>query len=149
MNLILSNLFKEYSSRLSTTPGILLSGGIDSSTIAYFASFYFKKYTILSMGTKRTKDRVFIDIVSQHLNKPYTWIEITQKDVLQFNIKIEQILWENNIEVNLMQRSLALGYFLIFKKQASLELLTYLPDKARTYCLAGIISTNQLRTSTL
>lgn len=120
MNLILSNLFKEYSTSLSTTPGVLLSGGIDSSTIAYFVSSYFKKYTILSMGTNHTKDRVFIDIVSKHLNKPYIWVEITQADVFQFNIKIEQILRENNIEVNLMQRSLALGYFLIFKKAREL-----------------------------
>ncbi|MEK7079559.1 MAG: asparagine synthase C-terminal domain-containing protein [Patescibacteria group bacterium] len=137
MNLILSNLFKEYSSRLSTTPGILLSGGIDSSTIAYFVSSHFKEYSILSMGTNHTKDRVFIDIVSHHLNKPYTWVEITQADVFQFNIKIEQILRENNIEVNLMQRSLALGYFLIFKKASEVGITHIFTGQGPDILLGG------------
>ncbi|MBI4973843.1 hypothetical protein HZC27_04505 [Candidatus Roizmanbacteria bacterium] len=119
MNSILTELFMEYA-KLYGNPGLLLSGGIDSSTIAYFVSSYFKKYTILSMGTNNTKDRVFIDIVSQHLKKSYTWVEITKEDVLQFNIIIEQMLRENNIDVSLMQRSLALGYFLIFKKAQEL-----------------------------
>lgn len=136
MNSILTELFTEYA-KVYRAPGILLSGGIDSSIIAYFISSYFKEYTVLSMGTNHTKDRMFIDIVSQHLHKPYTWVEITQKDMLQFNIKIEQILRENNIEVSLMQRSLALGYFLIFKKASELGITHIFTGQGPDILLGG------------
>lgn len=136
MNSILTELFTEYAKHYQN-PGILLSGGIDSSTIAYFVSQHFKEYTILSMGTDHTKDRMFIDIVSEYLHKPYAWAEITKEDVLQFNIKIEQILRENDIEINLMQRSLALGYFLIFKKAGELGITHIFTGQGPDILLGG------------
>ena len=115
MNSILTELFVEYA-RVYRAPGILLSGGIDSSMISYFVSSNFKEYTILSMGTEKTKDKKYIDIMSDYLKKPYIWIDITEQNLATDITVIKQLLKNEGVEINIMQVSLAAGYFTIFKK---------------------------------
>src|SRR3989338_1673732 len=91
MNSILTELFVEYA-RVYRAPGILLSGGIDSSMISYFVSSNFKEYTILSMGTEKTKDKKYIDIMSDYLKKPYIWIDITEQNLATDITVIKQLL---------------------------------------------------------
>ncbi len=115
MDLILSNLFKGYISTIHS-PGVLLSGGIDSSVITYFISRNFSPYFIYSMGTKKTKDREFIEIMSSFLSQPYDWTEITKQSIQEVKHEVSTLLKKNGILPNLMQLSLGVGYFLIFQK---------------------------------
>lgn len=136
MNSILTELFAEYA-KAYQAPGILLSGGIDSSTIAYFVSSYFKEYTILSMGTVKTKDRKYIDIMSDHLKKPYVWVDITNKDLIADIPVIKQLLIKAGIDENIMQVSLAAGYYFIFKKAQKLGITHIFTGQGPDILLGG------------
>ena len=115
MDSILAKLFAKYSQTLHS-PGMLLSGGIDSSTVSYLVSQYFQNYSIFSMGTGKTKDREYIDIICNKLNHSYDWVEISE-DKIENNMKtIDSLLKQAGIEISMMQRSLAMGYFLLFEE---------------------------------
>jgi len=136
MNSILTELFVEYA-RVYRAPGILLSGGIDSSMISYFVSSNFKEYTILSMGTEKTKDKKYIDIMSDYLKKPYIWIDITEQNLATDITVIKQLLKNEGVEINIMQVSLAAGYFTIFKKAQELGITHIFTGQGPDILLGG------------
>jgi len=115
LNTILTELFKSYS-RTVVKPGVLLSGGIDSSLITYFVSRIFSPYTVLSMGTENTKDLKYVKIMCRYLHTSFEWIELTKEKIINILPVVKSILLKENIPVSLMQISLASGYFLIFEK---------------------------------
>lgn len=112
---ILSEVFAGYASSFSQ-PGILLSGGIDSSTAAFYTSRHFSGYTIYSMGTGATKDRQYVEIMARFLGQPYTWVELRKKEMEGQMETVRGLLMQSGVPANLMQLSLAMGYFLIFRK---------------------------------
>lgn len=96
--------------------GVLLSGGIDSSVVTTFVLKYFKEPLILSMGTDLSKDKPFVDMVTTHFKTSYEWVYLSEEDIYKALPVVSDLLRENNIEVTEMQRSLAVGYYLIFKR---------------------------------
>jgi asparagine synthase (glutamine-hydrolysing) len=115
LDTILSNLFSKYSS-IGDLPGVLLSGGIDSSIISYYVGKTFPAYHIFSMGTLRTKDKKFIDIMTAYLKHDYCWIHLSDEMIRENMGTVEQLLKDVSVPRSLMQMSLAMGYFLIFKE---------------------------------
>ena len=115
LNIILTELFQTYS-RMVNNPGVLLSGGIDSSLITCFVSRNFSSYTALSMGTEETKDLKYVEIICKYLDTSFKWIELTKEKIMHILPTVKSILTKENIPVSLMQISLASGYFLIFEK---------------------------------
>jgi len=116
---IVSNHCKRYNTLFPNT-GVLLSGGIDSSVITSYVLQYFKNPTILSMGTDLTKDKPFVDIITTHFKKAYVWVELSEKDIKESLPIVSDLLKSNGVVVSEMQQSLAVGYFLIFKRARSL-----------------------------
>lgn len=114
LDVIVSNLFAKYS-RLAADPGVLLSGGIDSSTIAYLVSCAYPTYHIFSMGTKETKDREFVSIMADFLKHPYHWVDLTEEEMKMHTATVVELLKKASVPQSVMQVSLALGYYLIFK----------------------------------
>lgn len=112
---IVSKYFKLYKEQHENT-GVLLSGGIDSSVISSYTIEHFPNAILYSMGTDKTKDKPFVDLVSAMLHKPYTWVELTESSVQKALPTVKKLLIEKGIEVSAMQLALAVGYFLIFKR---------------------------------
>jgi len=96
--------------------GVLVSGGIDSSTIATFATHFFEKITLLSFGTSDNFDLPYAKILQKNLNKPLVFEEVKDNDIKKNLPLVKEILREASIEENITQISLALGYFLIFRR---------------------------------
>ncbi|OGK62275.1 hypothetical protein A2334_02395 [Candidatus Roizmanbacteria bacterium RIFOXYB2_FULL_38_10] len=136
MDFILSDLFKKYAS-FDIKPGVLLSGGIDSTTITYFVSKYFKDFTILSMGTDKTKDRSYIDIVSLYLKHEYIWVEMNKDEVVENYKEVKKLLEQALVPTSLMHMSLAMGYFLLFKKAKQLGITHIVTGQGPDILLGG------------
>jgi len=117
--------------------GVLASGGIDSSVIAYYATRYFANAELLSFGTFKSKDLPFIEILKNYLAVNHQYLVIEDNDIKNNLHTVNKILIENGIEPNLMQRSLALGYFLIFKKAQTLNIKYVLTGQGPDVLLAG------------
>lgn len=132
----LNIIFENYKTKISN-PGVLLSGGIDSSTITALVNKNFDKFTILSFGTKNTKDKKFIEIMCKFLNKEFVWIEIEKNDLEKNIEKVKEILIKNKIDSGKMQTSLALGYFLIFQKAAELGIKQIITGQGPDIIMAG------------
>lgn len=117
--------------------GILVSGGIDSSIIADYVSRFFTDVTFLSFGTKNNRDYPYVRILQNHLKKHLFFLEVSSEDLKKNLPVVKSLLKKNNIPANLMQISLALGYFLIFKKASSLNIKTIFTGQGPDIIFAG------------
>lgn len=117
LNSILSNLFAKYRTD-GTVPGVLLSGGIDSSTVTLLISRHFPGYRIFSMGTGDTKDREFVALLAGRLQHDYRWVDLNEKDIKDNLPAVVGLLQKAGVPQSPMQVALAMGYFLIFREAA-------------------------------
>lgn len=124
--------------------GVLLSGGIDSSVIMTYVLQQFKKPIIFSMGTDDTKDRPFVEMFVKHFNVAYEWIELTSESIKQVLPTVSALLVKNKIEDSIMQRSLGVGYFLIFKRAQELGIKGIVTGQGPDILFAGYHKYKQL-----
>ena len=133
---IVSNQCKRYG-KLFPRCGVLLSGGIDSSIVTSYVLQHFKKTLILSMGTDLTKDRPYVDIVTAHFKIPYEWVDLNEDDITKSLPIVVDLLMQNGIDPSEMQKALAVGYFLIFKRAKSLGIQGIVTGQGPDILFAG------------
>lgn len=133
---IVSKYFKLYKQQYDNV-GVLLSGGIDSTLITSYVNEYFPSAFLFSMGTANTKDRPFIDIASRFFQKNYDWIELIDSEVKDALPIVRSLLKKADVELTVMQQSLAVGYFLIFKRAKSLGIRTIITGQGPDILFAG------------
>ena len=97
-------------------PAVLVSGGLDSSIIAVLTNKYFPKCELFSFGTANNSDKPFTEILGKHLGKKINWLEISLLDLEKNLETVKKILIKANVQPDLTNLSLGLGYFLISKK---------------------------------
>jgi len=96
---------------------IMLSGGIDSSLIAYFTAYYFPKTLFFTLASDEKSDDVFYSkILAKKLKKNLEIIFYQKEDVSKIRKKVEEILIKNEVKVNPMQIALASAFFLVCQK---------------------------------
>jgi len=101
--------------------GIIVSGGLDSSIVAHFGVLYFTHPNYLSLAGDNSLDEPFLGILSNFLNQPIERIN-PQTFTVEDLDEVKNILASESIETNLMQMSLALGFYLLAKKAQSIGL---------------------------
>jgi asparagine synthase (glutamine-hydrolysing) len=140
---IVSNHCTRYRGQFAQV-GVLLSGGIDSSVITSYVLKQFTNPTIFSMGTTDTKDRPFIDLFASCFNVIYEWVGLTEESIREALPSVSRLLIENSIEDSTMQRSLGIGYYLIFKRAAELGIQGIITGQGPDILFAGYHKYKQL-----
>ena len=133
---IVSNHCEQYKKMFSQW-GVLLSGGIDSSVISTYVLHYSQDPLILSMGTDLTKDKPFVDIFARHFKIKYEWVDLQEKEILEALPIVVKLLNQNSIEPSEMQKALAVGYFLIFKRAEELGIKGIVTGQGPDILFAG------------
>lgn len=95
--------------------GILFSGGVDSSTIAIYASNLGYKPSLFTFGTDKSKDFSFAQKLAEDLKMPFYYLELKPEEIINTIPEINNLLKEAGIEPNIMQISLSIGFYLIAK----------------------------------
>ena len=75
--------------------------------------------------------------MSDYLKKPYIWIDITEQNLATDITVIKQLLKNEGVEINIMQVSLAAGYFTIFKKAQELGITHIFTGQGPDILLGG------------
>lgn len=133
---IVSNHLSRYRNTFPQ-PGVLLSGGIDSSVITTYVLKQFEKPIIFSMGTDDTKDRPFVDMFVRHFSTSYEWIEMIEMMIKENLPSVSTLLTQHGVEDSTMQRSLGVGYFLIFKRAQELGIKGIVTGQGPDILFAG------------
>lgn len=133
---IVSNHLSRYRNTFSQ-PGVLLSGGIDSSVITTYVLKQFERPIIFSMGTNDTKDRPFVDMFITHFGTSYEWIEMTEMMIKENLPSVSSLLTQQGVEDSIMQRSLGVGYYLIFKRAQELGIKGIITGQGPDILFAG------------
>lgn len=95
---------------------VLVSGGIDSSIIAYFVKDLFKNCYLFSVGTVDNADFYYVDLLNNFLNNPLKKIIVSEKEVNKAKKTILLILKKNNLPDDITQISLAVSFFLVLQE---------------------------------
>lgn len=138
INSLLNNLYFQYQKNLNNkTVGVLVSGGIDSSLIAYFTSKYFKKITLLTITHPESEDINFVKILNAKLKQTLVTVSYTPKKLQEIKDKVVPILKNNHLDPNPTQISLASAFFLLLEKAKEFNIEMIFTGQGPDVLLAG------------
>jgi len=140
---IVSNQMARYRALFSQV-GVLLSGGIDSSVISTYVIHEYSTPTVFSMGTSETKDRPYVELFSNTFPGQYEWINLTDDSIRESLPFVSKLLISNGVEDSIMQRSLGVGYYLIFKRAAELGIHGIVTGQGPDILFAGYHKYNHM-----
>ena len=113
---ILVNLFKNYKKQIRNSKlGVLVSGGIDSSLIAYLVNKHFPDCFLISLQSEKSVDDDFVEILGKHLKKSPLLVQVTRENLVSIQPEIENLLRLAKVDINPMQLALASVYYWLFK----------------------------------
>ncbi|GAB4219904.1 MAG: hypothetical protein Fur009_8120 [Candidatus Microgenomates bacterium] len=114
---ILENLYSKYLDKFKDKKiAVFVSGGIDSSLIAYFTSKFFKNITLLTLHSKNAVDLEYVKILNKYLRQKLEIVEFNDKKINQIKNRAESILKNNNLLINPTHLSLSSAFYLLCEK---------------------------------
>lgn len=135
---ILEKLFKSYRQKFSSKKiGIFVSGGIDSSIIAYFTNKYFKNITLFTLTTKGAYDFPFVKLLNQKLKQKLVTVNFNKKLILTIKNLIIKSLKENKIETNFTQISLGCAFYFLCQQAKNEKIEIVFSGQGPDVLLAG------------
>lgn len=122
---LLNQIFFKIKKKLAKKKvAVLVSGGIDSSIIAYFVKKYFDHCFLFCLGIRNSYDFNFVDILNKSLNLPLKKVYVEKEEIMKAKKIVIPILKKINLDNNLTHLSLAISFFLVLK-EIKKEKITY------------------------
>lgn len=135
---LLKKIFQQIKDNLSDQKmAVLVSGGIDSSIIAFFVCQYFSQIHLYSLGTKNNSDFYFVDLLNYWLKKPLKKVIVSENEIKKGKKIVEKILKKNKVDDNPTQLSLALSFFLVLKEIRKSQIKYVFTGQGPDILLAG------------
>lgn len=135
---ILDILYQEYQKKhLNKKVGLFVSGGIDSSIIAYFTNKYFKDLTLLTLHSKKATDLEFVKILNRKLKRKLIIVELDEKNISKVKEKVFEILKIAGLKIDNTQISLACAFYLLCQKAKEEKINIVFTGQGPDILLAG------------
>lgn len=135
---ILRKLYQDYQKKFSRQKiGVFVSGGIDSSIIAYFTNKYFEKITLFTLHSKNAVDLDFVKLLNDKLRRKLVIVSFDKKDVEKIKNRVLAILNKIKLKSNPTQLSLACAFFLLCQKAAKMNIKIIFTGQGPDILLAG------------
>lgn len=117
--------------------GVLFSGGIDSSQIAWYAKRNDLEPVLFTFGTQYSKDLAYAQKLAGELKLPLVYLNLTKEKISQVIPEVKKFLAKAGIEPNLMQISLAIGFYLIGQKAREKNIELFLSGQGSDELFGG------------
>jgi asparagine synthase (glutamine-hydrolysing) len=117
--------------------GVLVSGGIDSSIIAYFVNKYFHEAFFLTLNSKKGTDLPFVKILMEKLEREAVVVNVEEMNIDVARAEVEKMLDSALIPKNRMQVALGLVYYCLFKQSSKLGVNTIFTGQGPDILLGG------------
>ena len=114
-----------------------MSGGIDSSIIAYFVNQAFPSSALLSLQSEVSVDDDFVEILARYLQKNPFLVKVTVDDLRAIEQDVIILLKKAEVSVNQMQFSLGAIYYLLFRAASLAGIKTIFTGQGPDILLAG------------
>lgn len=135
---ILEKLYQDYQKKFYREKiGVFVSGGIDSSIIAYFTNKYFEKITLFTLHSKKATDLDFVKILNDKLGRQLVIVNFDKTDVEKIKNQVLAILKKNKLKCDLTQISLACAFYLLCQKAAQMNIKIIFTGQGPDILLAG------------
>ena len=119
----IDNIVKNFKNKLGRQKvGVFVSGGIDSSIIATLVFKHFKNPTLISLQTKHSKDKPFVELLGKFLKSKPEFCKVKKKEVEKIKPEIEKILKEKNIKPLKVHIPIATSFYFLCKKAKELKI---------------------------
>jgi asparagine synthase (glutamine-hydrolysing) len=134
---VMEKLFVGYVGLNLGKVGVLVSGGIDSSIIAYFVNKYFPEALFLTLNSKKGTDLPFVKLLMEKLEREAVVVNVEEMNIDIARAEVEKTLDSALIPKNKMQVALGLVYYYLFKQANWLGINTVLTGQGPDILLGG------------
>jgi len=117
--------------------GVLVSGGIDSSIVAFFAQKYFPEAVFLSLTTAKGVDEPFVKLLGEKLLRKAHFVEVNAQQIDEKQAEIVELLKNAQVEISPMQQALASVYYFLFQEAKTLGIEVIFTGQGPDILLAG------------
>ncbi|MFA6005737.1 MAG: asparagine synthase C-terminal domain-containing protein [Patescibacteria group bacterium] len=146
---LLEDQFAHFSKSNLGAIGVVVSGGIDSSLIAYFVNKYFSEAYFLSVATDKSLDRPFATMLGAHFKKKIEFVEVDQDYLNSIQLDVSDLLTVSGVETNQMQKALASVYYAAFEYAHKLGIRTVFTGQGPDILFAGYSKYKKIRNSNI
>jgi len=138
LDLNLRKIFEEYKQKYSRLKiGVFVSGGIDSSIVAFWVKEFFPNAYFFSLAKESSHDWEFLNILEKFLRIKVTKVGYSASLVKKSLDKVSEIYMENFFPTDLTQLSLGVGFWVLLEKVSPQEIKIIFSGQGPDVLLGG------------
>lgn len=114
---LFDKIFSSYQNKIKNQKiAVLISGGIDSSIVAFFCKKYFSQIAFYTLSTSKGIDKKYVQIIAQSLNQSIKELIVNESDIKNSITTVKSVLINNRLKINQVQLPLAMAFYLMLKR---------------------------------
>lgn len=138
INCVLKENFEKYFQRYQKEKiGVLVSGGIDSSIIAWWIKKIFLKPVFISIAGKNSKDWVYLNILEKFLKIRIIKVSYNLENLKRVILEVNKVYKKNNFYSDLTHLSLGIGLWLALEEAKKREIKILFSGQGPDVLLGG------------